>query len=159
MFSIFPSCVFSDQFKDMKEKPQEEEDGYEEYDDMGDEDDREIIDEFEEESATEEVSETVLDNTDNSDSADNSDIVPSKLMYPEADPEQSNQGTDPESSRLSDQPSEKVRSVRKRQRELYSLPLNDSLQDDVDLIKRSMAPADTDPQNSEMTDYNSRPTR
>lgn len=77
---------------------------------------------------------------DNSDSADNnSNIVPNKLMYPEADPEQSNSSADPDTSQSSDQASDNVRYLRKRRQvETFSLPLNDSLQDDVDLIKRSL---------------------
>lgn len=103
-----------------------------------DDDDREIIDEFEEESATEETTERVLDNSDSADN--NSNIVPNKLMYPEADPEQSNSSADPDTSQSSDQASDNVRYLRKRrQLETFSLPLNDSLQDDVDLIKRSLA--------------------
>lgn len=102
-----------------------------------DDDDREIIDEFEEESATEETTERVLDNSDSADN--NSNIVPNKLMYPEADPEQSNSSADPDTSQSSDQASDNVRYLRKRQLEPFSLPLNDSLQDDVDLIKRSLA--------------------
>lgn len=77
---------------------------------------------------------------DNSDSADNnSNIVPNKLMYPGADPEQSNSSADPDTSQSSDHASDNVRYRRKRQLESFSLPLNDSLQDDVDLIKRSLA--------------------
>lgn len=119
------------------------EDG-EEYDDTGDEygmtedeDDREIIDEFEEESAPEENNEMVKNDT--SYTSDNSVLEEEsehdKLMYPEEDPDQSNSIVDSSASQSFDD----IRYSCDKQYDTCRLALSDSLQEDVDVIKRSMA--------------------
>lgn len=60
-------------------------------------------------------------------------------MYSEADLEQFNLSVDLDISQSFDQVSDNVRYLRKRRQvETFSLFLNDSLQDDVDFIKRSL---------------------
>ncbi|XP_061187716.1 uncharacterized protein LOC133195790 [Saccostrea echinata] len=143
--SAFSSFVSTEQTKEIKDDSQEDDDEYEEYDDTGDEygmaeeeDDREIIDEFEEESTAEENTDmgnnSKLDMTNSEDQASHD-----KLMYPEADPDQSNSSFDPNSSRSLDQMNEKVQCSLEKMTGSSSLSFNDSLQDDVDVIRRSLA--------------------
>ncbi|XP_056000775.1 methyl-CpG-binding domain protein 4-like isoform X2 [Ostrea edulis] len=146
-FSTYVTCAHTS-IKEGKEDLLE--DG-EEYDDTGDEygmtedeDDREIIDEFEEESATEENNEVVQNVKNNiSYTSDNSVLAEEsehdKLMYPEEDPDQSNSIVDPSLSQSLDLASDNVQYSCKKQYDTCRLSLSDSLQEDVDVIKRSMA--------------------
>jgi hypothetical protein len=140
-FSTYVTCEHTS----IKEVKEDVEDG-EEYDDTGDEygmtedeDDREIIDEFEEESAAEE-SHDALQKADIS--SDNSALTEEsehdKLMYPEEDPDQSRSSVDPHGSRSLGLTNDNVQYKCDKQFNPCGLSLSDSLQEDVDVIKRSM---------------------